>query len=678
MVPGIILVPGAFFLDQHKQEMKRLTLLALLFVPILVFSQVLKPAEWNNSLSKAEPSQGDEIEILFEATIDSEWYLYSSDFDPDLGPMVTEFSFEENETYELIGEIVPVDPKAGYDEIFEGEYTYFKGTGLFKQKVKILKDDFVIKGSYSYQVCSDITGQCIPFDEEFSFGAQKKKVTETNNNGSSEINKGGFLQQRDTKDPYSLLSFMLVAFLAGLAALLTPCVFPMIPMTVTYFSKKPGKVKNSLFYGLSIIVIYAIVGSIVAPFMGPETANDLATGWLPNIIFFTVFVFFALSFFGLFEITLPSGFVNSVDRLGDKGGLIGVFFMALTLVLVSFSCTGPIVGSILVESAGGLVLKPILGMLAFSAAFAIPFTLFALFPGWLSSLPKSGGWLNQVKVVLGFIELAFAFKFLSVADQAYHWGLLDREIYLAIWIVIFALLGFYLLGKIKLPGDSDSNRTTVAGLVLSIVTFSFVMYLIPGLLGAPLKALSGYLPPLSTHDFNLTEIIRENRGGADLAESETICEEPKYADFLHLPHGLEGYFDYEQAKQCARELGKPIFVDFTGHGCVNCREMEQRVWEEEPVLKRLREDYVVLALYVDDKTELPESSWYVSDYDGKTKKTIGKQNADFQINAFNNNAQPFYVLLDANGNLLAEPIGYELNVNKFVQFLDRGLKNFKK
>ena len=237
---------------------------------------------------------------------------------------------------------------------------------------------------------------------------------------------------------------------------------------------------------------------------------------------------------------------------------------------------------------------------------------------------------------------------------------------------------FYLLGKIKLPGDSDSNRTTVAGLVLSIVTFSFVMYLIPGLLGAPLKALSGYLPPLSTHDFNLTEIIRENRGGADLAESETICEEPKYADFLHLPHGLEGYFDYEQAKQCARELGKPIFVDFTGHGCVNCREMEQRVWEEEPVLKRLREDYVVLALYVDDKTELPESSWYVSDYDGKTKKTIGKQNADFQINAFNNNAQPFYVLLDANGNLLAEPIGYELNVNKFVQFLDRGLKNFKK
>jgi len=412
--------------------------------------------------------------------------------------------------------------------------------------------------------------------------------------------------------------------------------------------------------------------------MGPETANELATAWLPNLIFFAVFVIFALSFFGLFEITLPHGFVNRVDRMGDKGGFIGVFFMSLTLVLVSFSCTGPIVGSILVESAGGQVLKPILGMFAFSTAFAIPFTLFALFPGWLSSLPKSGGWLNSVKVVLGFLELAFALKFLSIADQAYHWGLLDREVYLSLWIAIFTLLGFYLLGKIKLPGDSDTKQTSVSGLVLAIITFSFVIYLIPGLWGAPLKSLAGYLPPMSTHDFNLNEIVRKNSGGGGLlSESNIICEDPLYDEFLELPHGLNGYFDYEQALNCAKEQNKPLFIDFTGHGCVNCREMEQRVWVEDEVLERLKNDFVIVALYVDDKTELPESEWYNSKYDGKTKKSIGKQNADFQITKFNNNAQPFYVLLDENGNLLAEPKGYDLNVSNFVAFLDNGLEKFK-
>lgn len=648
-------------------------LLSLIFLQ--GFSQVLKPAVWKHELSNKEPKIGEEITIGFSATIDPDWYLYSSDFDPDLGPQVTTFEFEPHESYELIGEIIPVERKEGYDSIFEGRYTYFKLKGRFEQKVKILKKNYQIKGVYVYQVCSDVTGQCIPFEEEFSF--ENKSVEDV---VKGQKGKSGLLNQRDVNDPYELWSFMLVAFLAGLAALLTPCVFPMIPMTVTYFAgkdqKKKGRVKNSLIYGFSIIFIYAAIGLILAPFMGPETANDLATGWLPNLIFFIVFLVFSLSFFGLFEITLPHKWVNKVDRMGDKGGLIGVFFMALTLVLVSFSCTGPIVGSILVESAGGLALKPFLGMLAFSAAFAIPFTLFALFPGWLSSLPKSGGWLNKVKVVLGFLELALAFKFLSIADQAYHWNILDREVYLALWIVIFTLMGFYLLGKLRLPGDSEQSVTSVWGLMMAIGTFSFVVYLVPGMFGAPLKALAGYLPPMSTHDFDMSRIIREQSGsGGTLIGLDDGCETPKYADFLELPHGLKGYFDYEQALACARETGKPIFIDFTGHGCVNCREMEARVWSDPAVLSRLRESFIVTALYVDDKTELPKEKWYTSKYDGKLKKTIGKQNADFQITRFENNAQPYYVLLSPDGELLVEPQAYNLDIPTFVAFLDKGLAN---
>lgn len=632
-------------------------------------AQVLKPIKWEVAFSNENISSGDEIEIIFKAIIDKDWYLYSSDFDPNLGPMVTEFQFVEDESYALIDSIVPIDPKKKYDSLWEGEYTYFKAQGEFRQRIKILKDDYKIAGIYTYQVCTDMDGKCIPFDDDFLL-SNKTQLASKDATSKKTLNP---LIQKQSTDPYSLLSFMLVAFLAGLAALLTPCVFPMIPMTVSFFS---GKNKNraqaiskSLFYGFSIILIYVIIGSVIAPFMGPETANDLATGWIPNVIFFVVFVVFALSFFGLFEITLPHKFVNSVDRMGDRGGLIGIFFMAMTLVLVSFSCTGPIVGSILVESAGGLFIKPILGMFAFALAFALPFTLFALFPGWLNSLPKSGGWLNSVKVVLGFLELAFAFKFLSIADQAYHWHILDREIYLAIWIVIFGLLGFYLLGKIKLPGDTESDKVSVPRLILSMVTFTFVIYLIPGMFGAPLKSLAGYLPPLSTHDFNILSLNQKNQ--------EPLCEEPIYSDLLHWPHGLNGYFEYKQALECANSVDKPIFVDFTGHGCVNCREMEQRVWSDPRVLDLLRDEFVLLALYVDDKTELPESDWYISSYDGKVKKTIGKQNADFQITSFNNNAQPFYLILDQNGQLLSDPQAYDLNVDNFVTFLEIGLADFK-
>ena len=690
-----------------KEIMRKLIVfLYVFFIGYGISAQILEPAQWSYDVSNIDVKIGDEVELIFKATIDPDWYLYSSDFDPDLGPMLTEFEFIPNDSYVLVEGIVPIDPKEKYDEIWEGNVRYFKGTGEFRQKVKITGKDPVISGSYSYQVCSDVDGKCIPFDDEFSFSDFKlvssegeQSVTpaiktealklpgsddEPNSNApptvKEEKDKNGLLKSRDTYSPYSLLSFMIVAFLAGLAALFTPCVFPMIPMTVTFFtgkakSRKQG-VRNAFIYGFSIILIYTLIGSLVAPFMGPEVANELATNWIPNLLFFFIFIVFALSFFGLFEITLPSSWVNKADRQADKGGLAGIFFMAFTLVLVSFSCTGPLVGSILVEAAGGQILKPILGMFAFAMAFAIPFTLFAIFPEWLNSLPKSGGWLNSVKVVLGFLELAFALKFISVADQAYHWGLLDREIYLAFWIVIFTLMGLYLMGKIRLPNDSVMEIISVPRLILAILIFTFVVYLIPGMFGAPLKSLAGYLPPMHTHDFNLAGSGQVSQL-ADGSDKQNLCDQPKYSDFLHFPHGIAGYFDYQQALACAKEQEKPIFIDFTGHGCVNCREMEARVWSDPEVLKRLKNDFIMLALYVDDKKELPESDWYTSTYDNKIKKTIGRQNADLQITKFNNNAQPFYIILDHNEELLLEPKSYDLSISNFISFLEAGKGAFK-
>lgn len=496
-----------------------------------------------------------------------------------------------------------------------------------------------------------------------------------------------YLARKDVHKPYSLLGFMLASFLAGLLALLTPCVFPMIPMTVTFFTsdnkgQRKKAVFTSVFFGLSIVFIYSLTGMILAPLTGPDTANYLSTHWLPNIILFSVLVIFAFSFLGMFEITLPNWLINKADKQSDKGGLYGAFFMALTLVLVSFSCTGPIVGFILIEAASGEFIKPILGMFAFSMSFALPFTLFAIFPEWLNSLPKSGGWLNSVKVVLGFLELALALKFLSVADQVYHWGILDREVYIAIWIVIFALMGFYLLGKIRLPNDSEVIHLSVTRMIFAIVSFTFVVYLIPGMWGAPLKKFAGYLPPLTTHDFELREIIRQNAIANIGDKVQNVCdnEKIKYSEFLHLPHGLRGYFDYEQGLKCAKALKKPVFIDFTGHGCVNCREMEYNVWSHPEVLKRLREDYVIISLYVDEKKTLADSSeWYRSEFDGKLKKTIGKKNFYIQMDRFNSNAQPFYVLLDGKDEkLLNKPKAYDSNIQNFIKFLDEGKEIFNK
>lgn len=480
----------------------------------------------------------------------------------------------------------------------------------------------------------------------------------------------------DDDEGFSYWELMIEAFLWGIASLLTPCVFPMIPMTVTFFLKDAENksridgIKKASTYGFSIIAIYTLIGTIVAVTLGAAFANWLATHWVPNTLFFLIFMFFAASFLGMFEIRLPSWMINKTDKKADQGGFMGTFFMALTLVLVSFSCTGPIVGIILIKASQGAVIEPMLGMFAFSLAFALPFTLFAIFPSWLSRLPQSGGWLNTVKVVLGFLEIALGLKFLSVADQTYHWGLLDREIYIGLWIVIFTMLGIYLLGKLKFAHDSDIPYLKVPRLFLAMLTFSFVVYLVPGLFGHPLKALSGYLPPMSTHDFDLLGEIR--------GEDENQCgDEPRFSDFLHLPHGIAGYFDYEEALACARAQNKPLFIDFTGHGCVNCREMEAQVWSDPKILKMLKEKFVVVALYADDKTVLPESEWVESKVDGKMKKTIGDINLDFQICNFDESAQPLYVTLDNKENLLEKPIGY-VSKDKFEKLLEQSLVNFKR
>ncbi|MCF6342865.1 MAG: thioredoxin family protein [Bacteroidales bacterium] len=641
-------------------------------------AQILEPVKWQFSSNQLSDT---EYELVFTASIENKWHLYSQDI--PMAPPATTFTFEQSDDFELIGKVVEESKVIEeFDPNFDMVLKYFSFEAVFKQKVKLLSEGAVVTGSLNFMCCDDT--KCLPpADVEYSFELGSKpssvnqEVVEENN---SQLASADILGKKA-----SLWGFFILSFLGGLIAILTPCVFPMIPMTISFFmkdgeNKKKGKMQ-ALLYGFSIIAIYTFIGSVLAVVAGPNIANFLSTHWLPNVLFFLIFVIFAFSFFGMFEIVMPSWAVNKSDEGADRGGFMGPVFMALTLVLVSFSCTGPIVGTILVESAGGAVIKPIVGMFGFSLAFALPFTFFAFFPSLLQGLPKSGGWLNSVKVVLGFLELALGLKFLSIADQTYHWGILDREVYLAIWIVIFFLLGIYLLGKIKFAHDSDVPFVSVPRLMLAIATFSFVVYMIPGMWGAPLKALSGYIPPQSTHDFDLHKVIRENvkaySGSGGGVEVKEICETPKYHDFLHLPHGLEGYFDYDQAVKCSKEQNKPIFIDFTGHGCVNCREMEANVWSDPQVLKRLREDYIVLALYVDDKTKLPEDEWITSAYDGKVKKTIGKKYADFQITKFTVNAQPFYVLMDAKGGVLTQPRAYDLDVDAFVKFLDEGVKNYK-
>ena len=471
----------------------------------------------------------------------------------------------------------------------------------------------------------------------------------------------------------SLWGLILEAILWGFAMLLTPCVFPMVPMTISFFMKGSGSPAagrfKAMMYGLFIVLLYtvpisAIIGVtwlVGGSGVTADIFNWLATHWLPNIIFFLVFMVFAASFFGAFEITLPSKWTNSADRNSDRKGLGGVFFLALTLVLVSFSCTGPIVGTVLIKSTQGEFWAPMVTMLAFSIAFALPFTIFALFPSLLKKLPKSGGWLNSVKVVLGFVEVALGLKFLSVADQTYHWGLLDREVYLAIWIVVFTLLGFYLLGKLRFKYDSPVEHLTVKRLALAIAVFSFVVYMIPGMWGAPLKALSGYLPPMETQDF---VIGQEGSGTAVTASPVTGSDD----GMITIAHGLRAYDNIDDAVDAARRNGKRIFVDITGHGCVNCREMEARVWSDPEVLRMLREDFVILALYVDDKTKIPESEQIVTE-NGRALKDVGRLNSYIALTRFGVNSQPNYFVLDQNGEILKGPRAYDLDIPAYIEFL---------
>ncbi len=665
-----------------KRNFKYLILFAILtFFTQSAISQVLQPVKWK--IDKKQIST-DEYELIFTATIEDSWHLYAQWLPAGNFSLPTQFQLDSVVGIELIDTVLELSPvHVEFEELAGADSRFFVDEAVFKQRVKIVGNPAFVKGVIDYMTCDD--AQCIKLDEEFevSFNQQSDKVLPANSASQNTSNS-------------SLLAIIIEAILWGFAALLTPCVFPMVPMTVSFFMKgSENKTKSKILastYGISIVALYTLPIAVmigITYWVGGESIaidvfNWLSTHWIPNLLFFLIFMAFAASFFGAFEIVLPSSWVNKADSKVDKGGLAGAFFMAVTLVLVSFSCTGPIVSSVIVKSTQGEIWEPIVTMLAFSIAFALPFTLFAFFPSWLNKMPKSGGWLNSVKVVLGFIEVALGFKFLSVADQTYHWGLLDREVYLAIWIVTFALLGLYLLGKLKFSHDSELKYLSVPRLFLSMAVFTFVVYLIPGMFGAPLKALSGYLPPQATLDFDINRIVRDNsinltysEKNAIQSKEQSICEKPIYSDFLHLPHGLEGYFDYNQGLACAKVQNKPVFIDFTGHGCVNCREMEARVWADPNVLKILTKEYVVIALYVDDKTNLPESEWVKSTYDGKMKKSIGKKYADLQISRFNINAQPYYCLLDTKGELLVQPLAYNLDVAAFVEFLEQGIKEFK-
>lgn len=688
-------------------RMNRALSLFAILLPILTLGQKITYPDWTWTASKTNPKVGEVIEIVLKTTnIPKNWYIYSNDFTVE-GPNPAYFEFTKDKSWTAVSKVpYPIGAEKHYDDIWKGDVSIFTHNNAeFRFKIRVNSCPFTVKGYCEYQMCTTVDGKCVQGDFDFTVtGSCTTAETDSKtsvpidsakteaNTPAPEINQERTdtpsqtpVQPVLTSAPPSkaetddLWSIILQAFLAGLAAIIMPCVFPMIPMTVSYFTKQSHSrsegVKKGLIYGFSIVAIYTIpVLGLAAAIGDPDFFHEASTHWGPNLFFFIIFMVFAASFFGMFEINLPSSWITRMDKQASKGGNMGIFFMAFTLVLASFACTVGLIGNLIPLLLSGTLLKPVVGMLVFSGTLALPFTFFAIFPSWLKSLPRSGGWLNSVKVCLGFIEVAAAFKFLSVADQTYHWHILDREVYLAIWIVNFFLMGLYLLGKLKFAHDSDLPFISVPRLAFAIAVFAFTVYMIPGMWGAPLKALAGYLPPQSSMDFNLNE----RRGGGD--QQTPDFPKVKYSDFLHLPHQLQGFYDFKEAAEYSKKVNKPIFIDFTGHGCVNCREMEARVWSDPAVLSILRNDYVVVALYTDDKTTLPENEWYTSPYDNKVKKTMGKQNADFQLRKFNANAQPYYCLVDADANLLTgtAPEAYNLDVAHFVQFLQGGLDAWKK
>ena len=631
---------------------KFITLLAASLFSLAAFAQG-QLVTWS---SHVESGDDNTATVVFTGKIADGYHTYT---------LTDEFSATEFQDLaitggELVGEPYELStPVEEVDEFGDPAKHYYNEI-VIAQDIKVTSAKAVLTGTIFTNSCTGGACKAEYYDFEVTAAGAKQK----------------------TAFPWGLI---LQAILWGFAMLLTPCVFPMVPMTVSFFLKGSESVAQGRFkagmYGLFIVLLYTLPIAlliVVTRIIGGESVtadifNWIATHWLPNILFFIIFMVFAASFFGAFEITLPQSLVNKSDKGSDKKGLAGVFFMALTLVLVSFSCTGPIVGNVLIQatSSNGAWWIPIVTMLAFSVAFALPFTLLAFFPSLLKDLKKSGGgWLNTVKVVMGFIEVALGFKFLSMADQTYHWGLLDREIYLAIWIVVFTLLGFYLLGKLKFAHDDDVPHITVTRLSLSIVVFSFVVYMLPGMWGAPLSGLSGYLPPISTQDY----VVSAGSGAQVVISDAPVQTAEKKYDFLHLPHNLDGYFDLDDALAAAKKTGKPVFVDVTGHACVNCREMEQRVWSDPAALDILRNEFVICALYVDDKHKLPKEDWVTDAETGKVYKDLGRVNSYIAREKFNVNAQPNYVLLSPDGEILVPTHSYDLSVENFIKFLKSGIE----
>ena len=629
---------------------KFITLLAASLFSLAAFAQG-QLVTWS---SHVESGDDNTATVVFTGKIADGYHTYT---------LTDEFSATEFQDLaitggELVGEPYELStPVEEVDEFGDPAKHYYNEI-VIAQDIKVTSAKAVLTGTIFTNSCTGGACKAEYYDFEVTAAGAKQK----------------------TAFPWGLI---LQAILWGFAMLLTPCVFPMVPMTVSFFLKGSESVAQGRFkagmYGLFIVLLYTLPIAlliVITRIIGGESVtadifNWIATHWLPNILFFIIFMVFAASFFGAFEITLPQSLVNKSDKGSDKKGLAGVFFMALTLVLVSFSCTGPIVGSVLIKSTQGEFWEPMVTMLAFSVAFALPFTLLAFFPSLLKDLKKSGGgWLNTVKVVMGFIEVALGFKFLSMADQTYHWGLLDREIYLAIWIVVFTLLGFYLLGKLKFAHDDEVPHITVTRLSLSIVVFSFVVYMVPGMWGAPLSGLSGYLPPISTQDY----VVSAGSGAQVVISDAPVQTAEKKYDFLHLPHNLDGYFDLDDALAAAKKTGKPVFVDVTGHACVNCREMEQRVWSDPVALGILRNEFVICALYVDDKHKLPKEDWVTDAETGKVYKDLGRVNSYIAREKFNVNAQPNYVLLSPDGEILVPTHSYDLSVENFIKFLQSGIE----
>ena len=634
------------------------------------------PAQWTAQVDKTSES---EYTLLLNASIEPEWHVYSQVTDPG-GSLPLELEFlEAGKAYSLEGPTVESETTTAYSEIFEVDETFFSETAQLSQKIKAEETTEFVKLILKYQVCKEV---CINEEKYIVFDLVKEngKVFKDFN----EFQAYGKVQEEVEKiepvkevvkkeEKQDIWTIFFVAFASGFFALLTPCVFPMIPMTVSFFTKQSKNLavgrRNAILYGIFIVVIYVLLGSLVTGIFGADALNALSTNVWFNLVFFLLLVIFAVSFFGAFEIMLPNSWANAVDRKADRGGIIGIFFMALALAIVSFSCTGPIVGTLLVQAASEGGLAPILGMLGFSLAIAIPFALFALFPGLMNSLPKSGGWLNSVKVVLGFLELALAFKFLSNADLVLQAHILEREVFLAIWIAIFGAMAFYLFGKIRLSHDSPLTHISSGRLILGLFVLSFTLYLIPGLWGAPLKLISGFPPPLNYSESPYG--VGYSKGSvAGLTEGE-LPEEAELG-----PYQLVTFTDYDAGMAYAKAENKPVLIDFTGKACVNCRKMEERVWGEPQILGKLQNDVVLISLFVDLKEELPEEEQYVSEVTGKRIQTVGNKWSDFQIEKYQINAQPYYVLLNHNEDELNTPVGYTPDVDEFEAWLEDGITKF--